>query len=69
MVPKDVYSFRPPTVNMEYGWFAVPLVPVAQDPRLRFSRKQFDFIANELVRKKLQKRLPEMKSTGIPFKT
>ncbi|XP_011647619.1 uncharacterized protein LOC105433846 [Pogonomyrmex barbatus] len=69
MTPKDIYSFRPPTVNMEYGWFTTPLVSIRKDPRLRFSRKQSDFIANELVRRKLQKGLPEKKFVGVPFRT
>ncbi|KAL6257326.1 hypothetical protein P5V15_010901 [Pogonomyrmex californicus] len=69
MAPKDIYSFRPPTVNMEYGWFTTPLVSIRKDPRLRFSRKRSDFIANELVRRKLQKGLPEKKFVGVPFRT
>ncbi|EZA53329.1 hypothetical protein DMN91_005119 [Ooceraea biroi] len=66
--PKDIYTFRPPAVNMEYGWFSVPLIPVTRDPRLCFSRKQSDFIANEIQLRKLQG-LPEKKFTGVPFKT
>ncbi|XP_011867472.1 PREDICTED: uncharacterized protein LOC105561779 [Vollenhovia emeryi] len=69
MIPKDVYSFRPPAVNMEYGWFTVPLVPLTKDPRLRFSRKQSDFIASELVHRKLQRGLPEKRFAGVPFRT
>ncbi|XP_012064259.1 PREDICTED: uncharacterized protein LOC105627584 [Atta cephalotes] len=69
MIPTDIYSFRPPTVNMEYGWFTTLLIPISKDPRLRFSRKQSDFITNELLRRKLQKGLPEKPFFGVPFKT
>ncbi|XP_011698768.1 PREDICTED: uncharacterized protein LOC105456436 [Wasmannia auropunctata] len=69
MIPKDIYSFRPPTVNMEYGWFTASLVPISKDPRLHFSRKQSDFIRNELVRRKLQRGLPEKRFAGVPFRT
>ncbi|XP_067213879.1 uncharacterized protein [Linepithema humile] len=69
MTPKEVYSFRPPAVNMEYGWFIAPLIPVTKDPRLRFSRKYCDFIVNEVTRRKLRGGLSEKKFTGVPFKT
>ncbi|XP_012535445.1 uncharacterized protein LOC105836158 [Monomorium pharaonis] len=69
MISKDIYSFRPPVVNMEYGWFTESLIPVMKDPRLRFSRKQSDFVANELLRRKLQKGLPEKRFVGVPFRT
>ncbi|CAL1681340.1 unnamed protein product [Lasius platythorax] len=70
MTPKDIYSFRPPAVNMEYGWFSAPLIPISRDPRLRFSRKQSDFVTRELARRKLQVGgLPERKFAGIPFRT
>ncbi|XP_050453111.1 uncharacterized protein LOC126852383 [Cataglyphis hispanica] len=68
MTPKDIYSFRPPTINMEYGWFSAPLIPFTKDPRLRFTKKQSDFITHELARRKLQ-RIPEKKFVGVPFKT
>ncbi|XP_029159221.1 uncharacterized protein LOC114931396 [Nylanderia fulva] len=68
MTPKDIYSFRPPAVNMEYGWFSTPLIPIARDPRLRFSRKQSDFITHELARRKLQGGSLERKFAGPPFK-
>ncbi|KYN00298.1 PREDICTED: uncharacterized protein LOC108776027 [Cyphomyrmex costatus] len=69
MIPTDIYSFRPPTVNMEYGWFAASLIPISKDPRLLFSRKQSDFVTNELLRRKLQKGLPEKRFSGVPFRT
>ncbi|KYN10568.1 hypothetical protein ALC57_17173 [Trachymyrmex cornetzi] len=66
MIPTDIYSFRPPTVNMEYGWFTASLIPISKDPRLRFSRKQSDFVTNELLRRKLQRGLPEKLFSGVP---
>ncbi|XP_011055792.1 PREDICTED: uncharacterized protein LOC105146879 [Acromyrmex echinatior] len=69
MIPTDIYSFRPPSVNMEYGWFTTPLIPISKDPRLRFSRKQSDFVTYELLRRKLQRGLPEERFFGVPFKT
>ncbi|XP_053994301.1 uncharacterized protein LOC128884736 [Hylaeus volcanicus] len=65
--PKDVYSFRPPTVNMEYGWFSEPLIPRTVDPRLQFPRRETDFIANELRIRHVQRGLPVDKFIGIPF--
>ncbi|KAM0733889.1 hypothetical protein ACS0PU_012254 [Formica fusca] len=69
MTPKDIYSFRPPAVNMEYGWYSAPLIPITRDPRLRFSRKQSDFVTHELARRKLQRSPLERKFAGVPFKT
>ncbi|XP_043249680.1 uncharacterized protein LOC122395848 [Colletes gigas] len=66
-IPKDIYSFRPPTVNMEYGWFTEPLIPRTTDSRLSFPRKRIDFIANELQIRHVQRGLPVEKFTGIPF--
>ncbi|XP_076640558.1 uncharacterized protein LOC143352147 [Colletes latitarsis] len=66
-IPKDIYSFRPPTVNMEYGWFTEPLIPRTTDSRLSFPRKRTDFIANELQIRHVQRGLPVEKFTGIPF--
>ncbi|XP_060823485.1 uncharacterized protein LOC132911098 [Bombus pascuorum] len=66
--PKDIYAFKPPTVNMEYGWFSEPLIPRTKDPRLSFARKQTDFIANELRIRHVQRGLPTEKFLGIPFK-
>ncbi|EFN66409.1 hypothetical protein EAG_07767 [Camponotus floridanus] len=68
MTPKNIYSFRPPAVNMEYGWFSAPLIPITRDLRLRFPRKQSDFVTYELARK-LHKGLPEKKFAGVPFRT
>ncbi|XP_017798420.1 PREDICTED: uncharacterized protein LOC108579402 [Habropoda laboriosa] len=65
--PKDIYTFRPPTVNMEYGWFAEPFIPRTDDSRLRFPIEQSDFIGNELRIRHLQKGLPVEKFTGVPF--
>ncbi|CAK9815184.1 hypothetical protein ANTQUA_LOCUS8327 [Anthophora quadrimaculata] len=65
--PKDIYTFRPPTVNMEYGWFVKPLIPRTNDPRLHFPIEQSDFIANELRIRHLQRGLPVEKFTGVPF--
>ncbi|GAB1859697.1 hypothetical protein CAJAP_00776 [Camponotus japonicus] len=69
LTPKDIYSFRPPAVNMEYGWFPAPLIPITRDPRLRFPKKQSDFVTYELARRKLHKGLPEKKFAGVPFRT
>ncbi|EFN79779.1 NUAK family SNF1-like kinase 1 [Harpegnathos saltator] len=53
----------------KYGWFNVPLVPLSKDPRLRFPRRQVDFIAVEVSRRRQYGGLPEEKFTGVPFKT
>ncbi|XP_026671128.1 uncharacterized protein LOC113464608 [Ceratina calcarata] len=66
--PKDIYTFKPPTVNMQYGWFSEPLIPQTKDPRLRFPIKESDFIANELRIRQVQKGMPIEKFMGIPFK-
>jgi len=58
----NYYSYR-------YGWFTTSLISVSKDPRLRFSKKQSDFVTNELVRRKLQKGLLEKKFAGLPFRT
>ncbi|XP_017764435.1 PREDICTED: uncharacterized protein LOC108553884 [Eufriesea mexicana] len=68
LTPKDIYKFKPPTVNMQYGWFSEPLIPPTSDPRLRFPKKQTDFIANELRIRHIQRGLPAEKFLGIPFK-
>ncbi|XP_008210240.1 uncharacterized protein LOC103316733 [Nasonia vitripennis] len=67
--PKDNFHFPPPAVNMEYGWFAKPLIPRPSDKRLIFPIKQSDFIKTEIYIREMQKNLPEMKFTGIPFRT
>ncbi|XP_012154156.1 uncharacterized protein LOC105664349 [Megachile rotundata] len=67
-VPTDIYEFRPPTVNMEYGWFSKPLIPLTDDPRLRFPRTRTDFIVNEIHIRHSQRGLPVEKFTGIPFR-
>ncbi|XP_047356468.1 uncharacterized protein LOC124951708 [Vespa velutina] len=67
--PKDIYKFRPPSVNMEYGWFIKPLIPRSFDPRLHFAKKGCDFIKKELYQRHLQKGLPVERFTGVPFKT
>ncbi|XP_012270936.1 uncharacterized protein LOC105694646 [Orussus abietinus] len=68
LTPKDIYNFRPPTVNMDYGWFTDPLVPRTTDPRLYFPRAGCDFIKNELKLRHLNKGVPVEKFTGAPFK-
>ncbi|KAK9293627.1 hypothetical protein QLX08_011484 [Tetragonisca angustula] len=68
LTPKDVYAFKPPTVNMMYGWFSEPLIPQTNDPRLQFHRKQTDFISNELRIRHVQRGLPVEKFVGMPFK-
>ncbi|XP_016916103.1 uncharacterized protein LOC108000355 [Apis cerana] len=68
LTPKDIYTFKPPTVNMEYGWFSELLIPRTKDPRLCFPKKQTDFISNELKIRHVQRGLPIEKFVGIPFK-
>ncbi|XP_046743256.1 uncharacterized protein LOC124409585 [Diprion similis] len=68
-VPKDIYKYRPPAVNMDYGWFTEPLIPRSKDPRLYFPAKQCDFIKNELLIRHQNKGVPEEKFKGVPFKT
>ncbi|KAK2586555.1 hypothetical protein KPH14_011443 [Odynerus spinipes] len=69
LTPKDIYVFRPPAVNMEYGWFTKPLIPRSKDPRLQFARRNCDFIKKELHQRHLHKGLPVERFTGVPFKT
>ncbi|CAL7952511.1 unnamed protein product [Xylocopa violacea] len=64
----DIYTSKPATVNSEYGWFSEPLIPPTNDTRLRFPRKEADFIANELRIRRIQRGLPADKFTGIPFR-
>ncbi|XP_076663100.1 uncharacterized protein LOC143366152 [Andrena cerasifolii] len=68
LLPTDIYTFRPPTVNMEYGWFSEPLTPPTKDPRLCFPRTQADFIAAELRIRHINRGLPMEKFVGVPFK-
>ncbi|XP_043490483.1 uncharacterized protein LOC122516605 [Polistes fuscatus] len=69
LTPKNIYTFRPPSVNMEYGWFTKLLIPISNDPRLNFVKKGCDFIKKELYQRHLQKGLPVKRFTGVPFKT
>ncbi|XP_015586394.1 uncharacterized protein LOC107263569 [Cephus cinctus] len=68
LTPKDIYSYKPPTVNMDYGWFTKPLIPRSLDPRLHFPKKLCDFIENELKLRQLNKGVPVKKFVGVPFK-
>ncbi|XP_020706958.2 uncharacterized protein LOC105684195 [Athalia rosae] len=67
--PKRIYKYRPPAVNMDYGWFTEPLIPRSKDPRLNFPAKQCAFIKTELLIRHLNKGVPEEKFKGVPFKS
>ncbi|XP_057318704.1 uncharacterized protein LOC130663475 [Microplitis mediator] len=67
MVPKDIYPYKPPTANMEYGWFSEPLVPRSKDPRLYFPLKQSDVVKTEMRIRQVDNNF--RKSTGATFKT
>ncbi|XP_076754279.1 nuak family kinase 1 [Xylocopa sonorina] len=56
------------TEQARYGWFTVPLIPRTNDPRLRFPKKESDFIGNELKIRHVQRGLPSEKFSGIPFR-
>ncbi|XP_033210963.1 uncharacterized protein LOC117169019 [Belonocnema kinseyi] len=68
-VPRDRYSFPPPTANMDYGWFTEPLIPRSKDPRLHFATKGSDFLKTELKLRHLNRGLPVTKFVGVPFRS
>ncbi|XP_066597210.1 uncharacterized protein [Prorops nasuta] len=65
--PKDLYSFRPPCLNMEYGWYPTTLLPKTSDVRFHFPRRQSDFISKEIQIKKYEQKLGTEKFHGVPF--
>ncbi|XP_015113140.1 uncharacterized protein LOC107038510 [Diachasma alloeum] len=66
-VPQDIYTYEPPTANMDYGWFSQPLIPRSTDPRLHFPLKQCDVVKTEIRIRDTDKGLPREKFVGTPF--
>ncbi|KAK0072044.1 hypothetical protein PV325_011957 [Microctonus aethiopoides] len=69
MVPNEIYSYKPPTTNMLYGWFAEPLIPRSTDPRLYFPLNHSQIVKTEMRIRDIDKGILRAGFRGIPFKT
>ncbi|KAF7987797.1 hypothetical protein HCN44_003660 [Aphidius gifuensis] len=68
--PRDIYPYRPPTMNMTYGWFADEIfVKKSNDPRLNFPLTECDVVKTEMRIRQADKNLTQKKFQGKSFKT
>ncbi|XP_011305436.1 uncharacterized protein [Fopius arisanus] len=66
-VPRNIYDYQPPMMNMDYGWFNKPLIPNSTDSRLHFPLKQCEVVKTEIRIRETDKGLPREKFVGVPF--